>query len=82
MTDRHSTAAIHRPSRHLVRAAKGFFDSATALGDAIGVRERTVYHWIEGKTEPRDGVWPDLRAALLRRREELDRLLADIPGEG
>jgi hypothetical protein len=45
------------------------------LARALGVTDRTINRWLGAKTEPRPGVFVDLRRVLKERRGELDELI-------
>jgi len=46
-----------------------------ALAKRLGVDERNIYRWIEGRFTPRPGVFVDLLELMKERRDELDELI-------
>ena len=42
------------------------------LGDALGVNERTIRHWLAGTMPVPDGVWRDLAELAQQRRDALE----------
>lgn len=50
--------------------------SQAELGRRVGVHKDTVQDWVQGRFQPRPGVYADLRKVLEAQRDELGRLIA------
>lgn len=51
-----------------------------ALAKHLGVAERNIYRWVDGRFTPRPGVFTDLLVLMKERRDELDELITATEG--
>ena len=70
-----------RPFRNQLLRKAGDLTGPEKLGDALGIKSRTIYALMKGDRNVNDGQLRDTRDFLIQRRQQIGMLLALIRNE-